>query len=150
MMTGMSKKSAKIAALIDHCQGDGTGWDPHYLGFFACFNRGLFYEAHDVLEELWLPLRREREGDFYKGLIQLAGAFVLLQKGRLAPAARLFEMARENLVKYPDHHQGLQISRITRLISDWAGWLDEGDPAVNPLGIHPAPRLDLPTDPLHP
>ena len=51
----MSKKSAMIAALIASCQGREL--DAHYLGYFECFNRGLFYEAHDVLEELWLPNR---------------------------------------------------------------------------------------------
>jgi hypothetical protein len=49
---GVSKKSAKIAALIDSCRGQEL--DAHYLGYFECFNRGLFYESHDVLEELWL------------------------------------------------------------------------------------------------
>jgi hypothetical protein len=48
----MSKKSPKIAALIADLHGQAR--DAHYLGFFACFNRQLFYEAHDVLEELWL------------------------------------------------------------------------------------------------
>ena len=50
----MSKKSAKIAALIESCRGRKL--DAHYLGYFECFNRGLFYESHDVLEELWLDV----------------------------------------------------------------------------------------------
>ena len=45
----MSKKSAKIAALIESCQGQRL--DAHYLGFFLCFNEQLFYEAHDVLAD---------------------------------------------------------------------------------------------------
>ncbi|MEO6183762.1 MAG: DUF309 domain-containing protein, partial [Verrucomicrobiota bacterium] len=73
----MSKKSAKIAALIDRHRG--LKLSPHYLGYFELFNAQLFYESHDVLEELWLPIRKEAGGDFYKGLIQLAGAFVHLQ-----------------------------------------------------------------------
>ncbi|MEW6158219.1 MAG: DUF309 domain-containing protein, partial [Verrucomicrobiota bacterium] len=51
----MSKKSAKIDALIESFRGKPL--DAHYLGYFACFNEGLFYEAHDVLEALWLPSR---------------------------------------------------------------------------------------------
>ena len=70
----------------------------NYLGYFELFNAQLFYEAHDVLEELWLPIRREPQGDFYKGLIQLAGAFVHLQKNRLRPAAALFKLARTNFM----------------------------------------------------
>ena len=48
----VNRKSAKIAALIESCRGGSQ--DAHYLGYFKCFNEGLFYESHDVLEELWL------------------------------------------------------------------------------------------------
>src|SRR5256885_10158201 len=99
----MSSKSGRIAALIQSCQGQQ--YDAHYLGYFELFNRGLFYESHDVLEELWLPVRQKPEGAFYKGLIQLAGAFVHLQKNRLRPAAALFKLARNNLQSYSPLHQ---------------------------------------------
>src|SRR2546428_12912527 len=87
----MSKKHAKIAALIESCQGHDL--DAHYLGYFECFNRELFHEAHDVLEELWLAEKHGPNYSFYKGLIQLAGAFVHLQKHRLRPASALFKLA---------------------------------------------------------
>ena len=82
----VSHKSARIAAMIESFQGQEL--DAHYLGYFDCFNRQLFYEAHDVLEDLWLPDRHGVNGNFYKGLIQLAGAFVHLQKNRLRPSPR--------------------------------------------------------------
>src|SRR5881394_3535242 len=104
----MSKKSPMIAALIANCQGQE--FDAHYLGFFECFNRGLFYEAHDVLEELWLPRRKTPDDAFYKGLIQLAGAFVHLQKKRLHPSAALFKLAKANLQKYPSIHHDLDLT----------------------------------------
>src|SRR5271156_1990851 len=103
----MSKKSAKIAALIAGCEGRDL--DAHYLGYFECFNRGMYYDAHDVLEKLWLPDRDGPNGAFYKGLIQLAGAFVHLQKNRLRPAAALFKLARANLKKFPDFHEQLDV-----------------------------------------
>ena len=58
----MSKKSPKIAALLEGCHGYPV--DPHYAGYFACFNRQLFYEAHDVLEELWLRTATGLTGRF--------------------------------------------------------------------------------------
>ena len=85
----------------------GQGFDAHYLGYFDCFNRRLFYEAHDVLEDLWLTDRLGANGNFYKGLIQLAGAFVHLQKNRLRPSAALFKLAQANLEKYPARHEQL-------------------------------------------
>jgi predicted metal-dependent hydrolase len=137
----MSKKSAKIAALIEACRGQAL--DAHYLGYFECFNRQLFYEAHDVLEEMWLPARRAANGDFFKGLIQLAGAFVHLQKNRLRPAAALFKLARTNLQKYPPVHEQLKVTGVLALIHDWLGRLEADGFAQNPLTAAVPPRLQL-------
>ncbi|MBU6403012.1 MAG: DUF309 domain-containing protein [Verrucomicrobia bacterium] len=137
----MSKKSAKIAGLIAACQGGDL--DAHYLGYFECFNQECFYEAHDVLEELWLADRRGPNGDFYKGLIQLAGAFVHLQKQRLRPAAALLKLARDNLDSYPRLHQRLDVAAVLTLISDWLDRLETGGFSLNPLTSTTAPKLAL-------
>lgn len=140
----MSKKSGKIAERIAGFQGREQ--DAHYLGYFACFNDQLFYEAHDVLEELWLADRHGPNGDFFKGLIQLAGAFVHLQKERLRPSAALFKLARTNLQKYPGRHEQLDVQAVLGLIEVWLGWLEGNGFAANPLRERPAPRLALLTD----
>jgi predicted metal-dependent hydrolase len=135
----VSKKSARIAAMIESFQGQAL--DPHYLGYFECFNQQLFYEAHDVLEELWLGQRGQSNDHFYKGLIQLAGAFVHLQKNRLKPAASLFRLARSNVSKYPATHEQLDLIYVLGLIDSWLSQLEQEDFRVNPLSIHPAPVL---------
>lgn len=135
----MSKKSAKIAALIEGCQGQGQ--DAHYLGYFACFNQGLYYEAHDVLEELWLADRQGLNYSFYKGLIQFAGAFVHLQKDRLRPSAALFKLAQTNLLKYPARHERLDVSAVLQLIALWLERLESSGFAVNPLPVNPPPQI---------
>src|SRR5271170_6957780 len=94
----------------------GQELDPHYLGYFDCFNHQLFYEAHDVLEDMWLPDRHGPDGSFYKGLIQLAGAFVHVQKNRPGPAVALLNLSRANLEKYPPLHHGLDLTGVLRLI----------------------------------
>lgn len=137
----MSKKSAKIAAMIEDCRGQA--WDAHYLGYFRCFNEQLFYEAHDVLEELWLGERAGPNHSFYKGLIQLAGAFVHLQKNRLRPSAALFKLTRGNLQKYPSEHEGLNLGTVLNMVETWLGRLEGDNFSANPLGAHPAPRLEL-------
>jgi len=135
------KKTARIAALIQSCQGQKQ--DAHYLGFFECFNQGLFYESHDVLEELWLTERKGPEDAFYKGLIQLAGAFVHLQKDRLRPAGALFKLARINLGKYPPVHQELDTTAVLRLIDDWLHKLEAAEFSVNPMESNQPPKLGL-------
>ena len=119
----------------------GKQWDAHYLGYFECFNRQLFYEAHDVLEELWLGQRGQTNDLFYKGLIQLAGAFVHLQKNRLRPSAALFKLARTNIGKYPATHEALEVTRVLGLIEDWLGRLEATNFEVNPLREDNAPKL---------
>jgi predicted metal-dependent hydrolase len=138
---GVSKKSGNIAALIEQFRGQEL--DPHYLGYFQCFNRQQFYEAHDVLEELWLPVRRTPEGDFFKGLIQLAGAFVHLQKNRLKPAAALFRLAAANLKKYPLDHHALHLPGVLRVIQTWLEALESQDFLRNPLLFCGVPELHL-------
>jgi predicted metal-dependent hydrolase len=142
----VSKKSAKIAALIESCRGGGH--DAHYLGYFECFNSGLYYEAHDVLEELWLTDKAGPSGNFYKGLIQLAGAFVHMQKHgparpRLKPAAALLRLAQKNLSAYPSIFHELQVEEVLNLIGRWLGDLERGGFERNPLNGDSAPKLQV-------
>jgi predicted metal-dependent hydrolase len=137
----VSYKSARIAAMIESFQGQQL--DAHYLGYFDCFNRQLFYEAHDVLEDLWLPDRQGADGNFYKGLIQLAGAFVHLQKDRLRPAAALLKLALANLEKYPAQHKHLNLKMVQALAQNWLSELELGGFNRNPLTAANVPHLIL-------
>ena len=121
----------------------GRDLDAHYLGYFDCFNRQLFYEAHDVLEDLWLADRKGPDGDFYKGLIQLAGAFVHLQKYRLQPSAALFRLARQNLENYPLQHHQLDLMVVRQQIEFWLYQLEQGEFQINPLTPSRTPQLVL-------
>ena len=137
----MSRKSARVAKLAEEYGNEKL--DPHYVGYFDLFNRGKFYEAHDILEHVWLPDRHGPNGAFHKGLIQLAGAFVHLQKNRLKPAAALFRLALVNLEKYPARHDYLDISAVKQLIQKWDGLLESTHFAENPLASNQAPKLAL-------
>jgi predicted metal-dependent hydrolase len=118
-------------------------YDPGYVNYFECFNRQRFFEAHEVLEALWLPQRQGPNGLFYKGLIQLAGAFVHLQKNRLGPAVALFGLAQANLQKYPANHEGLAVDRVLAIIEDWLRQSKSANPLTNPFTPAGAPRLHL-------
>jgi hypothetical protein len=137
----VNHKSAKIAALIRPLEGRDV--DAHYLGYFECFNRQLFFEAHELLEELWLAQRGQRNDAFYKGLIQLAGAFVHIQKGRRQPALALFGLAQINLGKYEGVYDFLRLEEVQHLIGRWVTGLQNG----TELGVFSQeegwPRLSL-------
>jgi len=127
--------------MIESFQGQAL--DARYLGYFDCFNRQLFYEAHDVLEDLWLKDRHGVDGNFYKGLIQLAGAFVHLQKNRLRPAAALFNLALANLEKYPHEHKQLDLNAVQALARKWLEELERNGFSLNPLTATQVPKLNL-------
>jgi predicted metal-dependent hydrolase len=137
----VSHKSACIAARIESFHGQGL--DAHYAGFFDCFNRQLFYEAHEVLEDLWLQDKHGPNGVFYKGLIQFAGAFVHLQKNHPRPAAALFKLALANLEKYPRWHEQLDVAAACSLIRNWLGSLEATHFERNPFTGGNAPKLAL-------
>lgn len=137
----MGQKNEKIEAMVDRFRGQDL--DPHYLAYFDCFNQQLFFEAHEVLEKLWLPARHESDGLFYQGLIQFAGAFVHVQKGRVQPAAALLRLARGNLIRYPRVHHYLDIARLIELIELWLSNVEKNAVATNAWSLRDAPQLVL-------
>jgi hypothetical protein len=147
------KKSERIQNMVEGLPGQEDGLDPRYTGWFTCFNRAEYYEAHDVLEHLWLQTRDANHG-FYKGLIQLAGAFVHLKKqrerpwhpkdgARLRPAARLFALALRNLSPFAPMHLRLDVAASCRLCMDHIARLESSEFLVNPWEPERLPRFDL-------
>jgi predicted metal-dependent hydrolase len=126
---------------------------PYYRAFFHCWNKHQYYEAHDVLEQLWLN-SESPDADFFKGLIQAAGAFVHLQKHfehpshakhgrRLPPAVRLFRLAQRNLASFAPCHRGLDVAALCQLLSRYADKIVASDYTINPWSPETAPRLQL-------
>jgi hypothetical protein len=135
--SGVKSRTARFA---------GRRLDARYLGFFDSFNRQCFYEAHDVLEDLWLVDRNGPDGAFYKGLIQLAAAFVLLQKNRLRPADRVLGLAEANLRRYPSRHRAIELGPVLAIASQRREELRRGNFSVNPLAASAPPVLPWPDE----
>lgn len=114
---------------------------PAYRGYFDCFNQGRFFEAHDVLEELWLDCRLAPEGDFFKALIQFAGAFVHLEKGRRAPAAALCRLALKHLHRYPTPFMSLDTRVVRATIGGTLECIEAGTEFTELLAPESLPRL---------
>ena len=140
----MTRKSSEVASRT--ARFAGRRLDARYLGYFDLFNRQCFYEAHDVLEDLWLVDRNGPDGAFYKGLIQLAGAFVLLQKNRLRATDRVFGLAEANLRRYPRRHCSIELGPVLAIVRQWREELRRGDFSVNPLAATVPPVLLWPDE----
>lgn len=148
------KKSARISAYVEKLETEASvDVDPHYAGFFTCFNRGEYYEAHDVLEQLWLRTTGA-DRPFFQGLIQIAGAFVHLRKQflrpdhpkdgqRLRPAARLFDLGMRNIAPFAPVHHRLDVIALTILCEQTAALLVAGHFKQNPWSPSTAPVVRL-------
>jgi len=153
-------KGERISQLLAELGGDGVdsaptavAKHPFYRAFFRCWNEQRYYEAHDVLEQLWLNTESP-DADFFKGLIQAAGAFVHLQKNyehplhtkhsrRLPPAVRLFQLADKNLSSFGQRHHGLNVVALSRLLRAYADQIVASDYKTNPWSPETAPKLEV-------
>ena len=140
----MTRKSSAVASRV--ARFAGRRLDARYLAYFDSFNQQRFHEAHDLLEDLWLSDRGGPDGAFYKGLIQLAGAFVLLQKNRLRPADRVFRLAGINLGQYPSQHRAIELGTVLATVTSWREELRRKNFTVNPLAAAVPPVLAWPDD----
>jgi predicted metal-dependent hydrolase len=79
----------------------------------ALFNRGEFFDAHEVWEELWkeCPAAERR---FVQALIQAAVAIYHFERGNHAGASRLFHSGRRYMEPYRPTHCGLDVDSFWR------------------------------------
>jgi hypothetical protein len=159
-ITATVNKGERISRFVEQLVGSAPATatndiaqHPCYRGFFRCWNEQRYYEAHDVLEHLWLETRTE-DANYFKGLIQAAGGFVHLQKHfeqpthpkhgrRLAPAVRLFALAETNLEPFGATRHSFDVSGLRALLARTARAIVDSEFTRNPWSPASAPRLDL-------
>jgi hypothetical protein len=68
--------------------------------FLNCLEEERFYDAHEVLEQLWFPRRFENNDEMklLKAYINAAVSFELLKRGRKDSAKKVYN----NYLKYKD------------------------------------------------
>jgi predicted metal-dependent hydrolase len=153
-------KGERISRFVESLEADGArkgstkiAAHPYYRAFFQCWNEQRYYEAHDVLEQVWLhdPITPE-DAQYFKGLIQAAGAFVHLQKQfehpthpkhgkRLGPAVRLFRLAEKNLTAFGTERHDLDLVRFRQVLSKYRDAVESG--GKNPWSPESAPQVHL-------
>src|SRR5258708_4739975 len=132
---------------------DDIAKHPFYRAFFHCWNEQHYYEAHDVLEQLWLKTKSS-DADYFKGLIQAAGAFVHLQKRfehpshakhgkRLPPAVRLFRLPERNLSRFGPRHHGVDDPAFLQPFAGVAHRIVASDYKPNLRSPDASPKLNL-------
>jgi predicted metal-dependent hydrolase len=154
-MPSMNKREriSDFVRSLESASTEGSSQD-YYTAFFQLWNAQKYYEAHDVLEQLWLAETNAELARFYQALIQAAGAFVHLQKNfqqpshpkhsrRLPPATRLLELALRNLEDLPNEFRALDLARFRKILMRYRDAIIAVDFKKNPWSPESAPRLAL-------
>jgi uncharacterized protein len=85
-----------------------SGADPRYLHGLDLFNRGEFFDAHEVWEDLWHE-RGPADRRFYQALIQAAVSLYHFGRGNLTGAARLYHSGRRYMEPFAPNFMGLEV-----------------------------------------
>ncbi|HYM21199.1 MAG TPA: DUF309 domain-containing protein [Candidatus Kapabacteria bacterium] len=84
-------------------------FDERFRMGVGLINRKEFFEAHDVLEDLW----NETHGElrlFLQGMIQAAVGCYHLSNGNTTGAISQYQKSLDKLTKYPDDYMGIDLS----------------------------------------
>jgi uncharacterized protein len=84
-----------------------------YLRGIRLYNAQQFYECHEVLEDLWRPLKGPQRL-FLQGLIHLAVGFYHHQQNNPAGAERQLHKGLRKLAGYLPHLEGVDTAALYR------------------------------------
>ncbi len=90
------------------------------------FNRGLFFECHDTLEDLWTGIRGPSR-NFFQGLIQVSVAFYHLTGGNTVGARSMLDRALRRLEGYPDRYFGFELALHREELRGWRARIDSNE-----------------------
>lgn len=88
--------------------GRATSFPPGLRAFVRLFNRGAFWESHEVLEDPW----REEGSAFYHGLILFASAFVHVERDNAHGIRAQLGKAERALEPYAPHYLGVDVADL--------------------------------------
>jgi predicted metal-dependent hydrolase len=100
----------------------------------ALFNRGHFFDAHEVLEDVWRALPRDLSSGRHlrlhvQGVVQLAVAFHHQSKGNHAGARSVLERAIRNISGADSSFPDLDLDRLRTELEIWRRHLDHSERA---------------------
>jgi hypothetical protein len=113
-----------------------TSIEHEYLRGIELFNQGKFFDAHEVLEDVWRAAAPE-EKKIWQGLIQVAVALHHYSTGNRVGMRSVLVRAMKNLAGHPHIFHGIH---VPRLLKSLAGWLEAFD---NDRPFPSLPRIEV-------
>jgi len=75
------------------------------------FNRGEYFDAHEILEEAWN--QDDTQGkELYRAILQVAVTYYQIERGNYRGAMKMFLRLRQWIDPLPDRCRGVDISRL--------------------------------------
>jgi len=100
----------------------------HLLRGLALFNSSRFFDAHEVLEDVWRALPRDRPlRRHLQGMVQLAVAFHHQSKGNHVGARSVLERAVRNISGADSSFPELDLDRLRAELEIWQRYLDHSE-----------------------
>jgi predicted metal-dependent hydrolase len=103
---------------------DDRDFTAHLLVGIGLFNRACFFEAHEVLEEVWRSMAPHQASRRHlQGLVQLAVAFHHESTGNYAGARSVLERALRNIAGADNSFHNLDFDRLRAELQEWQEYL---------------------------
>jgi hypothetical protein len=118
------------------------GHDPRYLAGVLFFNRGEYFDAHEVWEHLWQNCDAA-DRRFYQGLIQVAVALYHAIRGNRVGASRLSESGHRYLELYPPGYRGFAREPFWEQVQAALAPFLDGRTDTLALSPETAPRIEI-------
>jgi uncharacterized protein len=100
----------------------------------ALFHAGEYFQAHEVLEDVWREAAPE-DRKFFQGLIQIAVALHHHSRGNATGCRSLLARASRNLSLFPEKHYGLELAELLQALRSWQQALENHEPVPAPPRI---------------
>ncbi len=124
-------------------EGDDSGSDEGRIrDGLRLFNEEFFFEAHEVLEDVWHRERGEPRL-FLQGLIQLCAGFHHFQNGNIGGAAALLSRGTEKMRRYPERFLGLDVAAILLAVDACRERIEHMQKGAEPTGPIEFPKIRI-------
>lgn len=111
--------------------------DSRYLRGIELYRTGRFFECHEVLEEVWTPMRG-RHRLFLQALIHFAVALYHQQRSNPLGAERQLRKALRKIEQYLPAYEGIDTATLHREGTDCMRQILAGGTATPPRMMGPA------------
>ncbi|MFZ4628343.1 MAG: DUF309 domain-containing protein [Blastocatellia bacterium] len=87
----------------------------------AMFDRGEYFESHELLEDLWREAPPGDERTCLQGLVQVAVALCHDQRGNEKGARGVYQRARARLLALPPQMMGINLRKLAEELDRYFG-----------------------------